>query len=82
MSVLGKPITPKFGKEKGQNYNTAYQSLFAGLRKEDLDEEIYKNHLDYGQGYTIYVFDLGTHMDELNFQPALKSGNFETGSSL
>ena len=76
-SVPGKPITPKFGKEKGQNYITAYQSLFAGLRKEDLDEGIYTNRLDYGQGYTIYVFDLGAHMDELNFQPALKRGNLK-----
>ena len=77
MSVPGKPITPKFSKDKGQNYITAYQSLFAGLKKEDLDEGIYTNRLDYGQGYTIYVYDLGAHMDELNFQPALKRGNLK-----
>ena len=77
MSVPGKPLTPKFSKDKGHNYITAYQSLFAGLKKEDLDEGIYTNRLDYGQGYTIYVYDLGAHMDELNFQPALKKGNLK-----
>ena len=57
MSVPGKPITPKFSKDKGQHYITAYQSLFAGLKNEDLDEGIYTNRLDYGQGYTIYIYD-------------------------
>ena len=44
-----------------------------------MDEGIYTNRLDYGQGYTIFVhvFDLGAHMDELNFQPALKRGNLK-----
>ena len=76
-SVPSKPLAPKFSKAKGQNYISAYQSLFAGLRKEDLDEGIYTNRLDYGQGYTIFVYDLGAHMDELNFQPALKKGNLK-----
>ena len=76
-SVPGKPLQPKFTEDKGQNYITAYQSLFAGLRKEDLDEGIYTTRKDYSLGYTMYVFDLGAHMDELNFQPALKRGNLK-----
>ena len=77
VSVPAKPLQPKFSSDKGPNYITAYQSLFAGLRKEDLDEGIYTNRNDYRNGYCIYVFDLGAHMDELNFQPALKKGNLK-----
>ena len=77
VSVPSKPLQPKFSTEKGQNYITAYQSLFAGLRKEDLDEGIYTTRNDFCRGYCMYVFDLGAHMDELNFQPALKRGNLK-----
>ena len=74
VSVPAKPLQPKFSSDKGPNYITAYQSLFAGLRKKDLDEGIYTTRNDYHKGYCIYVFDLGAHMDELNFQP---SGNLK-----
>ena len=53
MSVLGNPVTSKFSKYKGQHYIRGYHSLFAGLKKEDLNEGIYCNRLDYGQGYTM-----------------------------
>ena len=76
-SVPSEPLAPKFSKAKGHNYISAYQSLFAGLRKEDMDKGIYTNCLDYGQGYSIFVYDLGAHMDEFNFQPALKKGNLK-----
>ena len=76
-SVPGKPLQPKFSEENGQNYVTAYQSIFAGLRKEDLDEGIYANRNEYPSGYTMFVFDLGAHMDELNFQPSLTRGNLK-----
>lgn len=74
-NIPGKPLTPKFSKDKGQNFITAYNTLFSG--KDDSGQFKGISRSDYPLGYTLYVFDLEPTLSKVDYWPMLKRGNLK-----
>ena len=53
-----KPLFLKFDEAGSQNFITGFQSLFSGTGKLSQDTGNQINRSDYGQGYTLFTFDL------------------------
>ena len=71
-SVPSKALQPKFDTN---NYIEAYHTLFSGMGIEMGDAGVYCTREDYGQGYTLVVFDLTSHVYMADQQPLHKKGN-------
>ena len=87
-----KPLFLKFDEAGGQNFIAGFQSLFSGIGKLSQDTGNQVTRSDYGQGYTLFAFDLtpdhcrGDHFElirqgnlrvELHFaQPLANTVNF------
>ena len=53
-----KPLQPKYDTNGGQQYITAYQTLFSGTGKMYKDEGIDISREEYPFGYCLYAVDL------------------------
>ena len=53
-----KPLFLKFDDAGGQNFIAGFQSLFSGIGKLSQDTGNQVTRSDYGQGYTLFAFDL------------------------
>ena len=53
-----KPLFLKFDEAGGQNFIAGFQSLFSGIGKLSQDTGNQVTRSDYGQGYTLFAFDL------------------------
>ena len=75
-NVLGKPLTPKFSEEGGQNYISAYDALFSGIKNREQYSGISRS--DYPLGYTLFTFDLEqSSLSSVDYWPILKRGNLK-----
>jgi len=68
-----KPIQPNY---KGNLYIRAYNSLFSGTSKLNLDEGNGISRDDYKDGYALYAFDLTADLEEDDHFNLVKHGNF------
>ena len=57
-SVPTKPLQPNYDTNGGQQYITAYNTLFSGTGKMYKDEGIDISREDYPLGYCLYAVDL------------------------
>ena len=53
-----KPLFLTFGEAGGQNFIAGFQSLFSGIGKLSQNTGNQVTRSDYGQGYTLFAFDL------------------------
>ncbi|XP_067203273.1 uncharacterized protein F54H12.2-like [Linepithema humile] len=57
MQIPSRPLQPNFSKDEGL-YVEAYHTLFSGTGIHFLNEGNSISREDYGQGYTLFAFDL------------------------
>ena len=70
-----KPLFLKFDEAGGQNFIAGFQSLFSGIGKLSQDTGNQVTRSDYGQGYTLFAFDLTPdHCPGEHFE-LIKQGN-------
>ena len=76
-TVPSKPLRPKFSKQGGQNYISAYQSLFSHMWNKNEGNNIVRS--DFPDGYSIFVFDIEADIEEKfkNMLPLIKTGNLK-----
>lgn len=74
-NIPGKPLTPKFSENKGQNYMSAYNTLFS--RGQNFNQCSGISRRDYASGYTLFVFDLEPCLPHGDYWPILKRGNLK-----
>jgi len=67
-----RPIEPNF--VDGQ-YIRAYNTIFAGTGKLGSDEGLFVSREDYGNGYTLYAFDLTTDLREDDHFSLVRQGS-------
>ena len=76
-SVPAKPLQPRFNTVGGQNYISAYQSLFSHMWNRNEGNDIQRS--DFPSGYSVFVFDIEADIEE-NLQkrlPLIKNGNLK-----
>jgi hypothetical protein len=76
VSVLGKPLKPKFSQQGGQNFVTAYDAMFSGILNRN-NRNIGISRSDYPLGYTVFTFDLDPSLTDRDHWPLLKRGNLK-----
>ena len=70
-----KPLFLTFDEAGGQNFIAGFQSLFSGIGKLSQDTGNQVTRSDYGQGYTLFAFDLTPdHCPGEHFE-LIKQGN-------
>jgi len=67
-----RPIEPNF--VDGQ-YIRAYNTIFAGTGKLGSDEGLFISRKDYGNGYTLYAFDLTADLGEDDHFSLVRQGS-------
>ena len=67
-----RPLQPNFAA--GQ-YIRAYNTIFAGTGKLGSDEGLFIDREDYGNGYTLYAFDLTADLGEDDHFSLVKQGS-------
>lgn len=72
--VPWKPLRPKFS-EQDPNYILAYQTLFSGVNSMFQDKGNHIDRKEYGQGYTLYAFDLTPDLSSGDCFNLRKNGN-------
>lgn len=76
-NIPGRPLEPKFSKKGGQNYISAYNTLFSDLQSAQAKEYGGISRADYPLGYTFYVFDLEPALTSKDYWPILKRGKLK-----
>ena len=69
--IPAKPLKPDFAR---QRYIRSYFSLFSGIGKSYSDEGNQISRQDYGQGYTLFAFDLTPDLQEDSHFEVIKDG--------
>ena len=70
-----KPPFLKFDEAGGQNFIAGFQSLFCGIGKLSQDTGNQMTRSDYGQGYTLFVFNLTPDYCPGDHFELIKQGN-------
>ena len=69
--IPSKPLKPDFARNR---YIRSYYSLFSGVGKNNSDEGNQISRADYGQGYTLFAFDLTPDLQEDTHFEMIKDG--------
>ncbi|XP_071478000.1 uncharacterized protein F54H12.2-like [Diadema antillarum] len=72
--VPWKPLRPKFA-EQNASYILAYQTLFSGTNSLYRDKGNHIDRKDYGNGYSLYAFDLTPDLSDGDCFNLRKHGN-------
>jgi len=67
-----RPIQPNFADRQ---YIRAYNSVFSGSGKLNVDEGLYIDRSDYYQGYVLYAFDLTADLGEDDHFSLVREGS-------
>ena len=70
-----KPLTPKFDSNGGSNYIQAYETLFSGTQKSQMDMGNDIAREDFPRGYAMYIFDLTPDLNDGSSFNLVRNGN-------
>ena len=70
-----RPLTPKFSAGGGKEYIQAYQTLYSGLNGLHKDTGSIISRDDYGNGYTLYAYNLAPDLGDHDHYSLQKTGN-------